>query len=189
MSNARKCAVSSASPYRSRIASRNISPIASDSDISIVVWFAQPTRVEIAIRVETGGNCRRETREKGLAVSSTPDVVADDTRLVTVEHDEITPAGELQRLRRRGARLFVTHFAVNDRGETLAGVARDVLPDVQHRSAGRIDEGAALLGELRHVPNRDAERRQDDDVLGAECLAAVRADPKETGCPARAGDR
>ena len=33
-----------ASSYRSSIAARNISPMASDSDISIVVWLAHPIR-------------------------------------------------------------------------------------------------------------------------------------------------
>ena len=44
VSNARKWRGSSASPYRSVIAARSISPISSDSDISMVVWFAQPMR-------------------------------------------------------------------------------------------------------------------------------------------------
>ena len=45
---------------------RNISPISSDSELSIVVWFAQPIRCEIAIRIEAGRDRRarsgRETR-------------------------------------------------------------------------------------------------------------------------------
>ena len=54
VSNARKCSASAASPYRSVIAARSISPTRSDSLISIVVWFAQPTRDEVPGGIEAG---------------------------------------------------------------------------------------------------------------------------------------
>ena len=62
-------------------------------------------------------------------------------------------------------------LAVDDRGEAVLRVARDVLPDVQHRPAGGVDERAALARQLRHLLDRDAERRQNHDVVGAERLA------------------
>ncbi len=75
---------------------------------------------------------------------------------------------ELQRLRRRGARLLVFVLAVDDRRVAVARVARHVLPDVQHGAAGRVDERAALILIALQIADRHAERRQDHDVLRPE---------------------
>ena len=73
-----------------------------------------------------------------------------------------------QGLRRGRLRFLVPHLAVNDRREAVLRVPLDVLPDVQNRSAGRVDHHAANPAEALHVGRRDAERRQDDDILGVE---------------------
>jgi hypothetical protein len=71
----------------------------------------------------------------------------------------------LRGLRRGGPRFFVMHFSVDDRREAVLRVAPDVLPDVQHRSACRVDERAALRFQLRELADRHAEGGQDDDVV------------------------
>ena len=63
-------------------------------------------------------------------------------------------------------------LAVDDGGEAVLRVAHDVLPDVQHGSARRVDERAAAGGEVDHVLDRDAEGRKDDDVVRAEIALA-----------------
>ena len=102
------------------------------------------------------------------------DVVADDRRLVAIEHDEVAPLRILQRLRRRRARLFVLDLAVDDGGEAVLRVAHDVLPDVQHGPAGRVDQRAAARREVEHLLDGDAEGRQDDDVVGPELRGRAR---------------
>jgi hypothetical protein len=55
---------------------------------------------------------------------------------------------------------------VDDGGEPLPRVLVDVLPDVQHAAAGRVDEDAALPAQVLHLRDGDAERGQDHDVAG-----------------------
>ena len=137
-----------------------------------------------ALQIDVGIEARRarrpEPRDEGLAIAAVPDVVADDRGFVLVEHDEVAAARKLQRLRGRRPGLFVLHLAVDDGGEAVLRVARDVLPHVQHRPAGGIHERAALSGQLRHFLDGDPERRQDHDVFCPQRLAAfarVREEP------------
>ena len=69
-----------------------------------------------------------------------------------------------------GGRLgfLVPVLAVDHRGEPVKRVALDVLPDVQHRSARRVDQRAARRVEALQLANRDPEGGEDDDVLAAE---------------------
>ena len=60
------------------------------------------------------------------------------------------------------------HLAVDDRREAVLRVSLDVLPDVEHRSARRVDHDAAHPAEAVHVGGRDAEGRQHDHVLRAK---------------------
>ena len=168
VSNARKWWGSAASPYRSVIAARSISPISSDSDMSMVVWLAQPIRS----RSRSGSNpgetaSPNRARKRGRAPARS-DEVADDLRFLAIEHDEKAPLRVFQRLRRRRARFFVLDLAVDDRGISVLRVAHDVLPDVEHGPARRVDERAALVDEARHVTDGHAEGRQDHDVFRSE---------------------
>ena len=155
------------------MASLSISPIASDSDISIVVWLARPMRSQVAIGVETRRGRAREPRQESrrgrrrAGCSRRRSAVS-----VVVEDDEIAAAVR-DGLRRGRLRLLVPDLAVDDRGVAALGVAPDVLPDVQHRSAGRVDERAAAAIELLQHRDRDAEGRQDHDVGRAELDADV----------------
>ena len=63
-------------------------------------------------------------------------------------------------------------LAVDDRGEAILRVPRDVLPDVQHGAAGGVDQRAAALVEADHLADRHPERREDDNVVGAEAVVA-----------------
>src|SRR5688500_18802336 len=113
-----------------------------------------------------------EPGEQRMPIPAVADVLADDRGLGPVEDNEVTPLWILERLRGRRAVFLVLHLAVNDRGESVLRVADDVLPDVEHRSTGGIDERAAALDQARHVGDGDAERRQDHDVARAERVPA-----------------
>ena len=67
-------------------------------------------------------------------------------------------------------RLLVPDLAVNDGGIAAFGIAADVLPHVEDRSARRVDQRAALTLELLEHCHGDAERRQDHDVARPETL-------------------
>ena len=82
-------------------------------------------------------------------------------------------AAVADRLRGGGLRFLVPDLAVNDRRVAALGVAPDVLPDVQHRAARRVDERAAARVEALQHRDGDAERRQDHDVVLAEASIAV----------------
>jgi hypothetical protein len=56
---------------------------------------------------------------------------------------------------------------VDDGGEAVAGVAFDAFPHLDDRAAGGIDEDALAGLEAGHFLDRDAEGRDDDDVVGA----------------------
>ena len=85
-----------------------------------------------------------------------------------VADDEEAAVRVLGGLRRGGARFLVVDFAVNHRREAVLRVTPHVLPDVQDRAARRVDERAALPLELRQLADRDAERRQNHDVVRTE---------------------
>ena len=114
-----------------------------------------------------------EAREKRIAIAAAPDVVAHLVGLVEIQDDEEAAVREGERLRGGRLRLLVPHLAVNDRREPVLRVALHVLPDVQHRAAGRIHHHAADVGEALHLGRRDAERRQHDHVVGAQRLARL----------------
>ena len=70
-----------------------------------------------------------------------------------IEHDQVA-AAVLHRLRGGGLRFLVPDLAVDDRGVAVLGVAAHVLPDVEHRAAGRVDQRAAAAIELLAASRR-----------------------------------
>ena len=96
---------------------------------------------------------------KASPVAAVPDVVADDVGFRAVQHDEVPAARLLAGLRGRRLRLLVVDLAVDDRREAVAGVLADVLPDVQHRPAGRVHQRAPLALQLREQAARSRRRR------------------------------
>ena len=60
------------------------------------------------------------------------------------------------------------------------GVAAHVLPDVEHRTARRVDQRASAPVELLEHRDGHAERGQDDDVRGAEAIDGVNLVAQET---------
>ena len=106
--------------------------------------------------------------QERAAVAAVADVVARVRSLGAVEHHEVVAAAALAGLGRRGLGLLVPVLAVDHRGEALLGVALDVLPDVQHRAAGRVHQRAAACHERFEQLEGDAERRQDDDVVARD---------------------
>jgi hypothetical protein len=71
-------------------------------------------------------------------------------------------------LRGGGLRLLVPVLAVDHRRESVLRIALDVLPDVQHRAAGGVDQRAAGAVEPLQFLDRHPERRQDHHIIGAE---------------------
>ena len=67
-------------PYRSSIACLNISPISSDSLISIVVWFAQPTRARCCTGSNPADTAFAETRNKRGSVAAVADEITRQLR-------------------------------------------------------------------------------------------------------------
>ena len=96
-------------------------------------------------------------------------VIADDGRFAIVEHHEKAPAG-FDRLRGRRLRFLVPHLAVDDRRVPAFGIPPDVLPDIEDRPAGRVDQRAAAVLELLQHGDRDAKGRQNDHVFRLELL-------------------
>ncbi len=101
------------------MAARKAPAPASDSDISIVVWFARP----MCCRSRSGsnpGDAALAKRSRNRTRSPRPpDVVAHHAGLFDIQHHEIGAAGLAGRLRGGGARLLVPDLAVDHRGETL----------------------------------------------------------------------
>ena len=95
-------------------------------------------------------------------------VVEDHRHRVVLLHPELAQGGGEP----LGALLDlfpgIAALAVDDGGEPLARVARDVLPDVQHRPAGGVHQRAAQALQPRQFVHRDPEGRDDDDVARPE---------------------
>ena len=93
---------------------RNISPISSDSELSIVVWLAQPTRCEMRVGVEAGRDGVLE-RAAGSAsrLAAVADVVADRPGLGAVQDDEV--------VRRRRRAAPATRWPASPRASTCRG--------------------------------------------------------------------
>ena len=109
--------------------------------------------------------CSKRLEERG-AIAAVPDVVAHGRRLARDRArrgsgrgptcsacDAVACVSSCQYL------PWMTDVKPSSR------VALDVLPDVQHRAAGRVDQRAAALDERLQQFDGDAERRQDDDVV------------------------
>jgi hypothetical protein len=109
-----------------------------------------------------------EARLKRGSLALAPDVVAGDGGLLAVQDDQVMAVAAMDRLRGGSPRLLVPVLAVNDRREAVDGVALYVLPDVQDRTAGRVDECAPALDQLLEELDGDAECRQDDHVVWCE---------------------
>ena len=139
---------------------------------------------EVAVRVETGRDGLAESGHERLAVAAAADVLADVVGFRPVEHDEIAPAGRLQRLAGRGLRFLVLDLAVDHGREAFTGIAGDVLPHVQDRPAGRVDQRAAEALETRQFVHGHAEGRDDHHVALAQPgrrLAGIAQEPDAGG--------
>ena len=74
----------------------------------------------------------------------------------------------------------MVRLAVDDRRIAVARVLADVLPDVEHRAAGRVHERAAPPLQTLESLHRDAERGNDDDIRGLEAVERVAEVVEET---------
>ena len=125
---------------------------------------------EIAVRVEAGRAGVPERCRELLAAGASADHVAQQPGLLRVEDHDVAPAVHGRGLGRGRLRLLVMQLAVDDRGEAVARVLAHLLPDVEHRAAGRVDQRAAPPLQPLQVRHRHAERRNDDDVVGDEVV-------------------
>ena len=153
------------------MAARSISPIFERLRHEHCRLIGQADPLQIAFGVEAG-RCRfSESLEelRPLFRSASGDEIADVLRFVLVEYDQIG-AARRHRLRRGRLCFLVPDLPVNDRRVSALGVPPDVLPHVEHGSAGGVDERASCAIELLQHAHGDAERRQDHDVSGAELV-------------------
>src|SRR6266545_5369984 len=121
---------------------------------------------QVVVRIEPRRHLACELLEKTLPRSPSFDVFADDPRFIHVADDEVFAPGIFIHLTRRGLRLFVVVLTVDQRGEAISRVHLDALPDVQYRSARRVDEHAANGAQPLEVSYGHAECGQDADVAG-----------------------
>jgi hypothetical protein len=128
---------------------------------------------QVPRRIEARGHRVPEPLQQRVASGSGANERTDLARLVAVQDDEILSARKGEGLRGRGVRLFVVHLAVNDGGEAVPRVPGDVLPDVEHRAARRVDGHASLGGQLLRLVDGEPECRDDDDVAWAERVPAL----------------
>ena len=67
---------------------------------------------------------------------------------------------------RGGAGFLVGSFAVDDGGETVAGIGADPFPDAHDIAASGVDDGATALLDEFHEAGFGTEGGHDDDVFG-----------------------
>src|SRR5258705_115802 len=127
--------------------------------------------LQVVVGIEAGGHLARELLQKHLTHPPSLDILTDDPCLVHITYDDVFPTRILVDLARRGLRLFVVVLAVDQGGEAVARVHFDALPNVQYRSAGRVDKKAADGALQLEVPQRHAKLRANHDVSVA--LVAV----------------
>ena len=166
---------------------RNISPISSDSELSIVVWLAQPTRCRWMSGSKPGETACSNCRRNAVAVAAVADVVADQSRprRGRARRGSAPPpaCSACDAVARVSSCQYLPWMTdVN----AVVGVALHVLPDVEHRAAGRVDERAAAADEILEQLHGGAERRQDHDVVGRQARRAIRPGRSGSGCPGRA---
>src|SRR5688572_17635296 len=94
------------------------------------------------VRIESRRRRLRERVHERLARAAALDEVTDELCFGHVADDEVLPTGIALDLRGRGARFLVVMLAVNEGGESVARIALDALPDVEHGAAGRVDDHA-----------------------------------------------
>src|SRR5882762_435385 len=123
--------------------------------------------LQVAVGIEARRHLAFELLQKLLPRPPSLDVLADDPCLIHIPHHEVIAAGIFVDLAGRGLRFFVVVLAVDQGGEAVARVHLDALPDVQDRSARRVDEHAADRAQALEVPHRHAKRRENHDVAGA----------------------
>src|SRR6185437_15615139 len=119
---------------------------------------------EIPVRVEAGGHRARKLVDQRLVVAPPFDVIAEQAGLAHVTDHDVAPTRILGHLARGGLGLFVIGLAMNQRGEAVLGIRLDPLPDVEHRSAGRIHQHAPQVAEALEVFHSHAERGHEHDV-------------------------
>ena len=132
---------------------------------SMVVWLARPTRTRSRSKSKPGDVALPNRSHSAADVAPVLDEVADQPRLVHVEHHEVATLRVLHHLARGRLGLLVPVLAVDDRGEPVARVALHPLPHVQHRPAGRIHQHAADPAKPLEVADGDPEGRQDHHVV------------------------
>src|SRR5690349_14634617 len=97
------------------------------------------------IKVRRGGVA--EAFHQRRSTEPSLDEVTDQAGLVHIADDEVVASLILPGLGCSRARLFMIVLAMNERSEAIAGVALDSLPDVEHRTAGRVYHYATDLAE------------------------------------------
>jgi hypothetical protein len=134
-----------------------------------------PDPAQVEVGVEPLGVSAPEAFQERRFIPAVADVIAKKIGLAQVEQDEVVPFAANQRPARGGLGLLMLRFAVDDGGHVARGVLPDALPNAHHVAAGRIDDLAAALADLRQGLHIGAERGDDHHVLRGEPVEIGRA--------------
>ncbi len=110
------------------------------------------------------------------------DEIADQASFIHIEHHQVPSVGILHHLAGGSLRFLVVVLSVDDGSEPIPGVTLDPLPDVQHRSAGGIDQHAPDGTQSFEISDCHAEGGHDDDIIridGREVEVSVLAMSQE----------
>ena len=92
------------------------------------------------------------------------DELRHERRLRLVPHAQVMAAVVSEGLGCGGLGLLVVVLAVDHGREALPGVLVDVLPDVEHAAARRVDQHASLGPQVLHLRHRHPEGGEEDHV-------------------------
>ncbi len=122
---------------------------------------------QVGAKIEAGGHRLPEPglQRGGIAgLGAALDPLAHQPGFFPIEHHQRTASGILEDLARGGPGFLVPVLAMDDRGETVPGIALDPFPHVEDRSAGGIHHDAADPAERLEIVDGDPEGRKDHHV-------------------------
>ena len=129
-----------------------------------LVGDADATEMEVGVKALR--EAAFEAGQEGSAVTAVADVVADGFDIGEGEDDEVVAVFLVAKgTGGGGAGFLVGGFAVDDGGETVAGIGANAFPDAHDVAASGVDHGAAALLDEFHEASFGAEGGDDDDVF------------------------
>ena len=105
----------------------------------------QTDSLQIDVRVKPFRDRLPESRHEILPVTAGADIVADKSGLGLVPHDHVMRTRVQRRSGKRGARFLVLKLTVDDRSDSSPSIELDILPYVENRATGRIDNDTTFF--------------------------------------------